>query len=417
MPKSYLADEPACQRAERLDFDPHRQITSRLHVLEQMGHPVDKIEVIVLGGSWLDYENDYRVWFVTELFRALNGHESGSVASVGELGDEQIANERASHRMVGLVFETRPDQISTESLSGLRELGCTKVQIGVQSLDEKVLRLNDRAMSVERIVHAFELLRSFGFKTHAHFMLNLFGSTPQADIDDYRMLVTDPRFLPDEVKLYPCVLIEGTRLQERYKDGLWVPYREDELVDVLLEDLIATPAYTRISRMIRDFSAHDIVAGNKKANLRQLVEQRAEKTGMPISEMRYREIGLVDIDMDSLELDETIYETSNTTEHFLQWVTPENRLIGFLRLSLPVKQDSSAMIREVHIYGRVARLDGESESAQHTGLGRRLIARAEQIAAQAGYRALRVISAVGTREYYRELGFSDEGLYQAKPLS
>ncbi len=489
MPKSYLADEPACQRAERNYFDPYLQVCSRLRALKEMGHVTDKVELIVLGGTWSDYPPAYQIWFIGELFRALNYEgdrersaqrqrqfyrsaglcndrgelaaragewqrriESGELsyndgvtrlyqanaawrhvaaqqkADLSELLLQHRRNETARHRVVGLVIETRPDAITVDSLKLLRQLGCTKIQMGIQSLDPEVLCRNDRAISVEQICEAFELLRVYGFKSHVHFMLNLYGSSVEADRRDYLRLVTEPAYRPDEVKLYPCALVNGTGLCAHYEDGSWRPYTEEELLDVLVADTLATPPYTRISRVIRDFSAHDIVAGNRKANLRQLVEERIEQSGAEIAEIRYREIAEGEVDLESLRLETLPYVTTTSDEYFLQWVTPERRIAGFLRLSLPhaeylrASQDAlpvapgEAMIREVHVYGKVAALDEASENAQHLGLGRRLIDAACAIARERGFAAVNVISSVGTREYYRGLGFADNGLYQQREL-
>lgn len=491
MPKSYLADEPACQRAERNWFDPYLQVTARLHALVEMGHVTDKVELIVLGGTWSDYPQDYQAWFVHELFRALNdgdGDEARRAAEerralyrshgianraedaaahvaaaqqevrdgtltynlavrqlyqkdaswqavaarqramLEEVAAQQAANEQARHRCVGLVVETRPDAVTPESLTLLRRFGCTKVQMGIQSLDPAVLALNCRTANVESVRHAFELLRLFGFKTHVHAMANLCGSTPERDKQDYRRLVTDAPYQPDEVKLYPCVLVEGTGLGARAKRGDWRPYDEETLVDVLAADVLATPPYTRISRMIRDISAHDIVAGNRKTNLRQLVEAHVEAAGAPIEEMRHREIGADAAEAAGLTLSVVRYRTTVSEECFLQWVTPENRIAGFLRLSLPDPAcvealggaapvcPHEAMIREVHVYGKVASLHGDGQNAQHRGLGKRLVETACDLAREQGYRAVNVISAVGTRAYYRTLGFVDGGLYQQKSL-
>jgi elongator complex protein 3 len=507
MPKSYLSDEPACQRAERNYFDPYLQVVSRLRALTHMGHPTDKVELIVLGGTWSDYPEGYQTWFVTELFRALNDGEDaeqgarmrrglyrergcesraeelservretqqkvddgtltynqaigllygesdtwqgivrGQAATFDDLTRQHRVNQSARHRVVGLVVETRPDTVTAGSLTLLRRLGCTKVQIGVQSLDIAVLRLNNRAIDSGRVREAFELLRLFGFKTHVHFMANLYGSSPEKDKQDYRHLVTDGAYLPDEVKLYPCSLVAGTGLVERYRAGDWRPYSEGDLLDVLVADTLVTPGFMRISRMVRDISAQDIMAGNRKANLRQLVERRIEEAGERIAEMRYREIGTGETDLGCLVLEAIAYETTVSSEHFLQWVTPENRLVGFLRLSLPsveyVRRHQAvlpvgpyeAMIREVHVYGTVvplrkageggwpcaegegARPEGLGEGAQHLGLGRRLVEAACDIARAQGYRRINVISAVGTREYYQSLGFEDGELYQQMPL-
>lgn len=490
MPKSYLHNEPACQRAERNWFDPYLQVASRLRALSQMGHPTDKIELIVLGGTWDDYPSEYRTWFMAELFRALNdgdamekhaaqrrafyreagilNDEQGLASAAKDLqealndgkssfadalrtlyGDSaswskastmqhatleevdrlQEENERAQHRCVGLVVETRPETITAPKLALLRRLGCTKVQIGVQSLDQNILELNNRHTDPHAIQEAFALLRLFGFKIHAHFMVNLYGATPEADKLDYEKFVTDPHYLPDEVKLYPCALVEGTGLVPHYEDGSWRPYTEEELVDVLSHDTLITPPYMRISRMIRDISACDILVGNKKTNLRQMVEGHIEKTGHAedVRDIRYREINNRTAEASDLTLHDVEYETAVSTEHFLQWTTEDNRIAGFLRLSLPRPdavaareglpiKTGQAMIREVHVYGAAAKLHATSKGAQHIGLGRKLVETACDMAKEAGYESANVISAVGTREYYRNLGFNDAGLYQNRPL-
>ncbi|MEG0072191.1 MAG: tRNA uridine(34) 5-carboxymethylaminomethyl modification radical SAM/GNAT enzyme Elp3 [Raoultibacter sp.] len=485
MPKSYLSDEPACQRAQRNFFDPYLQVAVRLRTLTQMGHTTDKVEVIVLGGTWSDYPPSYQRWFISELFRALNEgddsersveerrafyeekgfsdnkedlresvkeeqlevdrgaltynqawsrlyehsdrHQSVAAqqgADFDAVDAQQILNENAKHRVVGLVIETRPDTISCDSLVLLRRLGCTKIQMGIQSLDSRILAMNDRNVNPEKIRAAFELTRLFGFKIHVHFMVNLYGSSCEADKRDYVRLVTESSYLPDEVKLYPCALVRGTKLCEHYAQGTWRPYSEEELIDVLAADTLATPPYVRISRMIRDISAHDIMVGNKKVNLRQLVEREIEKGNGNVEEMRYREISTHDADVENLALETIHYETTVSDEYFLQWVTPKNEIAGFLRLSLPkvayVEKCSyplpigphEAMIREIHVYGKVAGLHKTGKGAQHLGLGKHLFQAATDLAKEQGYHAMNVISSVGTREYYRGLGFKDNGLYQ-----
>lgn len=500
MPKSYLHGEPACERAEQNWFDPYLQVSARLTALTQMGHSTDKIELIVLGGTWSDYPEAYQTWFISELFRALNdgavlgedpvrdvpgtvaerrafyadagfpqdgaGFEAFTAAaqrtidagaagynvafhrlyggsdawmraaamqqgSFAELERLHKVNETARHRVVGLVIETRPDAITPATLTTIRRLGCTKVQMGIQTLDQDVLDANDRSITLDRIQAAFELLRVFGFKIHAHAMANLYTATPERDKRDYRTLVCAPAFQPDEIKLYPCALIEGARLCEKYRDGSWRPYTEDELLDVLADDIIATPPFCRISRMIRDFSSNDILVGNKKPNLRQLVERRLQESGegAEVQEIRFREVGTRSFDASSLSLDIVPYATTNTRERFLQWITPDNCIAGFLRLSLPdlryvdalsselPVREGEAMIREVHVYGVATQLGEDGVSAQHIGLGRRLVERACEIAREEGYTKVNVISAVGTREYYRGLGFHDNGLYQQRGLA
>ncbi len=433
MPKSYLRDEPACQRAERNGFDPYLQVASRLRTLQRMGHATDKVELIVLGGTWMDYPREYRLWFVGELFRALNdsdeardealAKESAAGQAQGDLSSLHKANESAEHRVVGLVVETRPDTVTPAALREMRELGCTKIQMGVQSIDERILARNGRNETPEDISRALDLARLFGFKTHTHFMVNLLGATPESDRADYEAFANDPAYSPDEVKLYPCALVEGTQLVEEYERGAWRPYSEEELLDVLCACMEATPSHMRVSRMIRDISAKDILVGNKKTNLRQLVDERLSDEGTSIREIRFREIATGEVGIDDLRMDETSYETHATKEHFLQWVTPSNQIAGFLRLSLPKEsalaaydglpvERGQAMIREVHVYGVATRVGATGESAQHHGLGKRLVMRALEIAREAGYGTVNVISAVGTRDYYRSLGFADNGLYQ-----
>ncbi len=539
MPKSYLADEPACQRAERNWFDPYLQVALRLRTLADMGHTTDKVELIVLGGTWTDYPREYRFWFMRELFRALNeaGCKDAQEASIAQrstfyercgivrerddltafarteqgkitrgessynqavralygenpswqaagarqeatLADVEREHERnahAEHRSVGLVIETRPDCITAHSLTEMRALGATKVQIGIQSLNQDILDANDRRTSIDAIACAFGLARLFGFKIHAHFMANLYGATPERDIAGYRALVGDKRFLPDEVKMYPCALVDGTGLVKKWREGTWQPYTEDELIGVLAKNMQVTPPYVRVSRMIRDISSHDIMTGNKKVNLRQLVDEELARRGTAVAEIRTREIGTQGVDLGDLALAEFPYETTVSSERFLQWVTPDGKIAGFLRLSLPkadaiaaaraeaenergafgsagreaippesenashqaardiapASEDAQselvprsafplsageAMIREVHVYGAVAALGHASTGAQHTGLGRKLVARACDIAREAGYERINVISAIGTREYYASLGFEQHGLYQQKRL-
>lgn len=497
MPKSYLHDEPACQRAERNWFDPYLQVTARLRTLHQMGHVTDKVELIVLGGTWSDYPEAYQIWYMHELFRALNDiscettvdresetrrtqyrdagiacerddlanwaakaqarvtagdasynetvrslyacgtHADGNgwaaaaqwqTATFSQLEALQHENESAKHRCVGLVVETRPDAVTPKRLAMLRRLGCTKLQMGIQSLDERILAANHRGIGIDRMQQAFELARIFGFKTHAHFMTNLLGATPESDAADYRRMVEHPAFKPDEIKLYPCALVDGTGLVAHWRDGSWRPYTEQELVNLLAEDVLVTPPFTRISRMIRDISAHDIMTGNKKVNLRQLVDLELAKRPQPVQEIRSREIAFGAAASDEFSLSEIAYETTNTHEVFLQWTTPDNRIAGFLRLSMPNADyidahvtalpidAGEAMIREVHVYGRVAGLHQGGENAQHRGLGRMLIERACDIARENGYTAINVISAIGTRGYYRKQGFTDNGLYQQRSL-
>jgi elongator complex protein 3 len=360
-------------------------------------------------------------------------------ATWDELDAVHRENETAVCRCVGLVVETRPDHISADEVLRIRRLGCTKVQIGFQSLDDRVLRLNKRGHGVDATRRAVKLLRQAGFKIHAHWMPNLYGATPQSDLDDYRRLFDDPDFRPDELKIYPCSLIESAELMQRYQDGTWRPYTQDELLSLLADCFRLTPEYCRLTRVIRDIPGTDIVVGNKATNFRQMVENALAKNGEMSRDIRAREVRYTQVEAAALRLDELRYATSCSEEVFLQFVGDDslrasspgaaNAIAGFLRLSLPTQSDTpitpelrgAAIIREVHVYGQAVGIGAESAGrAQHAGLGTQLIARAVQIAQEHGYARLAVISAIGTRDYYRKRGFedgADGALYQVRKLS
>src|SRR5258708_37307668 len=341
MPKSYLADEAGAQRAANNSFDPYLQTYSRLTALYKIGHPTDKIEVIILGGTWSFYPETYQLWFVKRIFDALHDFGKGNdgrpaieqlirassaapvsvstpiaidgahfeqtynqaiqaiyrdeFAHAREVADELTANlhtrseidefatwdeleaahrenEEAACRCVGLVVETRPDHISVKEVLRIRRMGCTKVQIGFQSLADPVLAKNRRGHDVAATRRAVRLLRLAGFKIHAHWMPNLYGSSPEADIADYERMFSDPDFCPDELKIYPCSLIASAELMQRYADGSWQPYTQEQLVYVLAGCLRRPPESCRLTRVIRDIPATDIVVGNRVPNLREVAE-------------------------------------------------------------------------------------------------------------------------------------------------
>ncbi|MDR0788631.1 MAG: GNAT family N-acetyltransferase, partial [Bifidobacteriaceae bacterium] len=372
----------------------------------------------------LKYNNAIKqLYILNPTWKQISSIQKGTISELEQL---QKINETSKHRVVGLVIETRPDTINSESLTLIRQLGCTKIQIGVQSLYQEILDKNHRYITIKKIEETFSLLRIFGFKIHAHFMVNLLGSNPEMDKLDYANFVQNPAFMPDEVKIYPCSLVDGTPLMDHYNSGEWQAYNEDDLVDVLVHDTEVTPRFCRISRMIRDISAHDIVAGNKKGNLRQIVENKITQKHDQINEIRYREINDEDFAREDLRLNEFEYDTYAAKEIFLEWITPDDKIAGFLRLSLPKKEIiqtlnsennfpikfDEAMIREIHVYGKVAKIHKSGVNSQHLGLGKNLVKRAKEIARTTGYKKLNVISSVGTREYYRKLGFVDGDLYQ-----
>lgn len=417
MPKSYLPDEPGAMRAAAHEFDPYDQTASRIGALRQIGHSVDKIELLILGGSWSAYPDDYQEWFVRRCLDAMNRVDADS------LEEAQRLNEEAECRNVGLVIETRPDLITPSEIRRLRRLGATKVQLGVQSLHDDLLALNRRGHTAVDTHRAMRLLRLGGFKIVAHWMPNLLGATPESDLEDFRRL-WDPAMRPDELKIYPTALLRDTELYERWRRGEFRPYDEETMVELLSRCKRLIPPYCRVNRLMRDIPAPNIVAGVTKSNLRQIVQRRMAREGMTCRCIRCREVRGEPIDADDICLRRTIYETDGTRELFLEWVVPGGELAGFLRLSLPQLEppidelQGCAMIREVHIYGPAVGLGDEVESApQHTGLGSQLIEEAKQMARQDGYNRLAVIAAVGTRPYYRERGFESRNLYMIASLA
>ena len=495
MPKSYLSSEPGAQRAAEHQFDPFRQTLSRLRSFHHTGHPTDKIELIVLGGTWSSYPEAYQIWFILRCFEAMNrfsattgpaardplahfepevdfrelvrtvegallasGEAAGDdpdahrrdynqvvsawtsahprvadqarrqTASWADLESAQRANETASTRCVGLSLETRPDRLDRDEALRMRRLGATKVQIGIQSMDDEVLALNRRGHDTARTRGAIRLLRGAGFKIQAHWMPNLYGSTPDRDCEDFDRLFRDPDLRPDELKVYPCSLIESAELMAYHRRGAWRPYDRDELIDVLVHSLGSTPHYCRLTRVIRDIPGTDIVTGNRTTNMRQVAESEAADRRVVCRDIRAREIGGRPVDPGRLRMRRTDYEAASGRETFLEFVDAEDRIAGFLRLRLPAATGSAeagpaelagrAVIREVHVYGAVVGFGERGEGrSQHVGLGRRLIAEALRIARDAGFEQMAVISSIGTREYYRRLGFADGELYQHRPTA
>jgi len=476
MPKSYLADEPGAQRAEMNAFDPYLQTYARLSALRNIGHNTEKIELIILGGTWSFYPEPYQIWFIKRTFDALHDFGKGidnrapieahykhsllnpehivqhkidgrdlsenynqtieriyaneitenpqESATWDELFAAHQENETAKCRAVGLVIETRPDFLTEAEAIRLRRLGCTKIQIGIQSMNDEVLKRNRRGHRVQRSRDALRALRQMGFKIHAHWMPNLYGSDPDMDIEDFQRLFSDPDIQPDELKVYPCSLIESAELMQYYERGEWQPYEQDELLKVLVGAFQHTPEYCRLTRVIRDIPSTDIVVGNKKTNFREYVDRELAAQNLKSAEIRSREIRGQRITADDLFLDEIQYQTSIGTEIFIQYITSDRQIAGFLRLSLPntdplvEELQNTAMIREVHVYGIAVGIGKTRDGrAQHLGLGKKMIARAVELTSQAGYEKLAVISSVGTREYYRKRGFTDGDLYQHYDLT
>jgi elongator complex protein 3 len=419
MPKSYLPDEPGARRGLEHDFEPFGQVSSRLQALDAVGHPTDKIELLILGGTWSAYRRDYQEWFVKRCLDALNGVEAQYLSQAQEL------NETASHRNVGLAIETRPDEIDPGELVWLRSLGVTKVQMGAQSMDEQILTLNRRGHTVEDTRRAVALLRAAGFKVVLHWMPNLLGATPESDRQDFSRLWQD--VCPDEIKIYPNQLLENTDLYLLWLQGQYKPYTTAQLVELIADVKATIPRYCRVNRVIRDIPSTYVVEGNKRTSLRQDVQLEMERRGARCQCVRCREVAGHKVSQASLQLHDLVYQAGGAEEHFLSFDTPDDRLAGFLRLSLPTggsphtgmpDLQDAAIVREVHVYGQSLAVGAEEQgAAQHIGLGTQLIQEAGRLALEKGFSRLAVISAIGTRQYYLRLGFDRGEHYLVKPLA
>jgi elongator complex protein 3 len=422
MPKSYLPDEPGAARAFQNQFDPYLQVKSRLESYIATAHPIDKIELLILGGTWSAYPRDYQETYIRRCFDAMNGFDSAS------LEEAQSENEKADSRNVGLVIETRPDEITPALLAWLRRLGVTKVQMGAQSLDDRILALNLRGHSAADTERACSLLRAGGFKIVLHWMPNLLGATLESDRADFARLWRV--CCPDEIKIYPTQLLEGTGLYRMWQSGEYTPYTTQELIDLIADIKPSIPPYCRVNRIIRDIPSPHIVAGNKRSSLRQDVLAELVRRGESCGCIRCHEVGSRAVLAENLRLEVFAYLAGDAKEHFLSYRTPGDKITAYLRLSVPQKEDITsplleaipelagcAIIREVHVYGQALGVGhGQEGAAQHIGLGTNLLDEAARIAVQKRYKKLAVISAIGTRKYYESRGFTRADLYMIKKI-
>ena len=423
MPKSYLHDEPGAMRAEQHGFDPFEQVTSRMEAFEANGHTAEKIELLVLGGTWSSYPRDYQEHFLRRCFDAMNGRDAASTA------EAHAWNESATRRNVGLVLETRPDHVDTGEIRWLRSLGCTKVQMGAQSLDDRVLRMNRRGHTVQQMRDAMTRLRAAGFKLVLHWMPNLHGATLASDREDFDRLWTDPALRPDELKIYSTQLLENAELHEVWERGEYQPYDEADLIELIMDCKERVPEYCRINRVVRDIPGDNVVEGTRMTNMRQVIQDRMRRDGRACRCIRCREVRGHTPEI--VEANDRRHETAGSVEHFLSYDTPDGALAGYLRLSLPHEPgcalgeslgmdelDGAALVREVHVVGPAQELGRRGDTrAQHRGLGRRLLERAEDVARSRGYRRMAIIASVGTRGYYRARGYELQGTYMVKDLS
>lgn len=430
MPKSYLAKEPAVQRAVLTNFDPYLQIKTRLDSLKITGHPTDKIELRIVGGTWSYYPKSYQTRFIKQCFVACNNSKKRS-----SLKNEQKKNEKAKHRMIGLTIETRPDYINLKEIKRLRELGVTRVELGVQSIFDDVLKLNKRGHSIKETIKATKLLKDAGFKVSYQIMPNLFGSSFKRDIKMFEQIFSNPDFQPDLLKIYPLGLVEQSSLYKIYKQKKYKPYSKKRLVELLKEIKKQIPYYVRIERIIRDIPAEYIVQGGVKfSNLRELVQREMQSQGIKCKCIRCREIKENYDSKEKLYFFKQEYEASRGKEIFLSFENKNRtKLYALLRFRIPKHTgvdsldilgvlNGAAIVREIHTYGQMAPIQktrrGSSSAglAQHKGLGKRLMAEAEEIAKKEGFKNIAVIAGIGVRGYYRKLGYKLKDTYMIKKL-
>jgi len=437
VPQSYLSNEPAVMRAIRCGYDPYKQVQQRLRALEANGHEPTKIELIVIGGTWSVLPMKYKYWYISECFRGANEYnnrkqktenrkqktenrkQKNLITEIKEaLNKEQKRNEKAKYKIIGITLETRPDYINERELIEMRELGCTRVEIGVQQIDDKILKLNKRGHGVAEIVRATKLLKNFGFKVTYHIMPGLPGSTPARDLKMFKQLFFDERFQPDQIKFYPTVVTRGSLLYRWWKQGKYKPYSDKALRKLIVDCKKIVPPYVRIIRLIRDIPKESIIAGNMITNLRQVMQD----AGAECRCIRCREIKNAKLKMQNAKLFIRKYKASDGTEYFISYESNDQKMLyGFCRLRLPyfvgtqnfVSLKNTAMIRELHVYGELVPVGGDKK-VQHAGLGRKLMAEAEKIAKEHNYKKIAVISGVGVRDYYRKLGYRLKGSYMIK---
>ncbi len=434
-PQSYTGHEPAALRAIQNDYDAYEQVKARISQLEAIGHSTDKVDMIVMGGTFTSREPDYKRTYIKGIYDALNCRRSDSLES------SLLANEIAPHRCIGLTIETRPDQVTREMTREMLAFGTTRVEIGVQTVHEDILETIDRGHTSETSIEATRLLKEAGLKVCYHMMPGLPGSTPEKDLDSFRRIFDDPAYRPDMLKVYPTLVIRGTRLHDMWERGEYEPLSTEGTVEVLAKMKAVVPEWVRIQRIQRDIPGKCIDGGSTRSNMRQLVQERMRELGTGCSCIRCRETGrsgrITDVrrasamPLEDLELRSIRYDASGGTEVFISMeevsdAAEPGRIAAYVRLRLPedealddewgrISAAGEPCIRELKVVGSALPLGDRVEGVyQHKGLGSRLLAEAETVASDEGFENILVRSGVGVREYYRARGYHDRGHYLEK---
>jgi len=429
IPLSYTGKEPVTRLAQKFDYNPKNQIISKLEQEYSRGHNISKIELVIVGGTFPFMYQDYQRNFMKECFEALNGVESSSLKNAQKL------NETSDIRCVGLTVETKPDYCKEVHVDLMLELGMTRVEIGVQTLSEKVYKNINRGHTIDDVYQSFQIAKDAGYKIVAHMMPGLPGSNPQKDLEDFKKLFEDSRLKPDMLKIYPTLLLKDTGLAKLYEKGIYKPYPDEVFIDLLLEIKKTVPPWIRIMRIQREIESEDILYGYKNGNIRQILQQKLKEQGLQCNCIRCREVGIKkltnfrDIKIMPKRID---YDSSQGKEVFLSLEDYDNEtLYGFLRLRKLAKPhrkelrekdgNPSAIVRELHVLGQVVDIGNNNDfnfnSSQHRGYGSNLLGIAENIVKnEFGLDSLSIISAIGTRQYYKKLGYKENGPYVSKEL-
>ncbi len=441
-PPSYTGEEPAALRARMFNFHPYVQTFNRLYQLRNIGHSIDKVELIIMGGTFASRDLDYQEWFVTQALRAMNDFEEVS-SSIPKnqreieiipptdfkyIHDVQKVNEHSKVRCVGLTFETRPDFAKYEDVNRMLNFGVTRVELGVQTLYNHIYKRVDRGHNIQDVIDANRILRDSAVKVAMHMMPGL-SSSFRSDLNMFKRLFTEESFSPDMLKIYPCLVTEGSEFYDMWQKGEYEPYTSEEAVDLIVEVKKILPKWVRTMRIQRDIPATLINAGVKKSNLGELVYNRLEEEDVQCQCIRCREVGHkkahgVEPDYNNIELLRTDYNVTGGREIFLSVEDPDNDIIiGFTRLRIPSKDvfrpeitPSSALIRELHVYGQMQKIGkNDNKLWQHQGYGAQLIQEAEKIARdEFAKNKMLIISGIGVRDYYRKLGYHRDGPYMSK---
>lgn len=416
-PQSYTPESPAVLRARVANYDPAEQIRIRLKTLQRMGHSTDKVELIIMGGTFFSYPNDYQLNFIKKCYDALNGKKSKTLNKAKKL------NEKAKNRCVALCIETRPDVCTDSDIKKMLSWGATRVELGVQAIDDKIYEKTNRCHSVQDVVDATTRLKKAGFKVGYHLMPGLPYSNPKKDISMFKKLFSSSNFRPDQIKIYPCQVLKGATLTKLYYEGEYVPYTKEQTKKIIIQMLKLSPRYCRIMRIMREIPLAYLVAGVKHIDMRKDIEEEIRKRKIKINEIRFREIGFALRDKRKVKTDiklkVTRYTASDAKEFFIEAINQNGILFGLIRLRLEKSKKSVATIRELHIYGPTLGIGKIAKKEwQHKGLGKILMAKAEKIAKRKRYTKIRVISGIGVREYYKKLGYKidKENIYVEKSL-